>query len=76
MKYIKKFERIEMESDGDLLPKIIIDSFIKRIERELSDKDNKLGKEHSSVKKEVDRIKSLNNGKIPSRIQKILDKQI
>lgn len=79
MKNIKSFnlfktnEEMEMENDGGLLPKMIVDSFIRRIKSRLEEKDNKLGKNHPSIKRELDRIKSINADKIPDRIQKLLD---
>lgn len=52
----------------DLIPDSIINSFYDRIKKLLKDAD----KDHPSIKKELNRILSINGNKIPEKIQTLL----
>lgn len=52
----------------DLIPDFITDSFYNRIENLLKEVD----KDHPSVKRELDRILSINGNKLPKKIQELL----
>ena len=62
----------ESNNESNIVPDNIIDAFYDRIKKRIADHKDK---NHPLVKKELDRIKSI-NGKIPEKIQELLNESV
>lgn len=70
---IRKIVNNIFKEEENLIPDNIIDTFYRRIERAMKETGFNIRIDTPSITKELDRIKSLTGGKIPDKIQALLD---
>jgi len=73
MKEIRKTVQNILKESEDFIPDNIIDTFYQRIVRAIKETGFNVKKDTPSITRELDRIKSINGGKIPDKIQTLLD---